>query len=102
MQALEAYDWPGNIRELENVIQRAIILSRTTSLDLKDAWLPRPEQTTDSGCTTLVEVERRHITHVLELCRWRIEGAGGAAQVLALKASTLRSRMLKLGIARPR
>jgi len=102
MQALEGYDWPGNIRELENVIQRAIILSRGATLDLKDAWLPRTEQATDSGCTTLVEVERRHITHVLELCRWRIEGAGGAAQVLALKASTLRSRMLKLGIARPR
>jgi transcriptional regulator with GAF, ATPase, and Fis domain len=102
MQALEAYDWPGNIRELENVIQRAIILSRNGMLDLKDAWLPRSESTTESGCTTLIDVERRHIVHVLESCRWRIEGAGGAAQVLALKASTLRSRMLKLGIARPR
>jgi transcriptional regulator with GAF, ATPase, and Fis domain len=102
VQALEGYDWPGNIRELENVIQRAIILSRSGTLDLKDAWLPHPEQAADNGCTTLVEVERRHIVHVLELCRWRIEGAGGAAQVLALKASTLRSRMLKLGIARPR
>jgi transcriptional regulator with GAF, ATPase, and Fis domain len=102
MQALEAYDWPGNIRELENVIQRAIILSRNGTLDLKDAWLPRSESSTDCGCTTLIEVERRHIVHVLESCRWRIEGAGGAAQVLALKASTLRSRMLKLGIIRPR
>jgi transcriptional regulator with GAF, ATPase, and Fis domain len=102
MQGLEAYDWPGNIRELENVIQRAIILSRGNALDLKDAWLPRSEQTSDAGCTTLVEVERRHIVRVLESCRWRVEGAGGAAQILALKASTLRSRMLKLGIARPR
>jgi formate hydrogenlyase transcriptional activator len=102
LQALEAHDWPGNIRELENVIQRAIILSRGATLDLKDAWLPRAEPAADSACTTLVEVERRHILHVLESCRWRIEGAGGAAQVLALKASTLRSRMLKLGIARRR
>jgi len=102
LQALEAHDWPGNIRELENVIQRAIILSRGATLDLKDAWLPRTEPIADAACTTLVEVERRHILHVLESCRWRIEGAGGAAQVLALKASTLRSRMLKLGIARRR
>jgi len=102
MKALEAHDWPGNIRELENVIQRAIILSRGATLDLKDAWLPRTEPAADAACTTLVEVERRHILHVLESCRWRIEGAGGAAQVLALKASTLRSRMLKLGIARRR
>jgi chemotaxis protein methyltransferase CheR len=102
MEALESYDWPGNIRELENVIQRAIILSRGNTLELKDAWVPRPEQATDSGGTTLIDVERRHILRILESCRWRIEGAGGAAQLLALKASTLRSRMLKLGIARPR
>ena len=61
-----------------------------------------PELTASVGGTTLVEVERRHILHILEACRWRIEGAGGAAQLLALKSSTLRSRMLKLGIARPR
>ena len=54
------------------------------------------------GGTTLVEVERRHIIHILDTCRWRIEGQGGAAQLLALKSSTLRSRMLKLGITRPR
>ena len=102
MQAFEAYDWPGNIRELENVVQRAIILSRGGTLDLKDAWLPRASEPVDTGCTALVDVERRHIVHVLESCRWRIEGMGGAAQILAMKASTLRSRMLKLGIGRPR
>ena len=102
MAAFESYDWPGNIRELENVVQRAIILSRGGTLDLKDAWLPRTSEPISSGCTALVDVERRHIVQVLESCRWRIEGAGGAAQILAMKASTLRSRMLKLGIGRPR
>jgi transcriptional regulator with GAF, ATPase, and Fis domain len=102
MQAFEAYDWPGNIRELENVVQRAIILSRGGTLDIKDAWLPRGSEVVATGCTALVDVERRHIVQVLESCRWRIEGLGGAAQALAMKASTLRSRMLKLGIERPR
>jgi transcriptional regulator with GAF, ATPase, and Fis domain len=99
LQTLETYDWPGNVRELENVIQRAIIQSAGNTLELRDAWMP---EATSGGGTTLVEVERRHILHILETCRWRIEGPGGAAQMLALKSSTLRSRMLKLGIARPR
>jgi transcriptional regulator with GAF, ATPase, and Fis domain len=101
MRALESYDWPGNIRELENIIQRAIIQSSATTLELREAWVPCVESSSGGG-TTLVDVERRHILHILETCRWRIEGKGGAAQVLALKSSTLRSRMLKLGIARPR
>ncbi len=102
IHALSSYDWPGNVRELENVIQRAIILSTGHALELKDAWLPCPELTTSGGGTTLLEVERRHILNILEACRWKIEGGGGAAQLLALKSSTLRSRMLKLGIVRPR
>jgi transcriptional regulator with GAF, ATPase, and Fis domain len=102
MQTLEAYDWPGNIRELENVLQRAIILSPGTSLALGDAWMPAPQTTPTPTGTTLVEIERRHIRSVLDSVRWRIEGGGGAAQLLGLKPSTLRSRMLKLGISRPR
>ena len=102
MAAFESYDWPGNIRELDNVVQRAMILSNGGTLDLKDAWLPRAVAPTENGPTALVDVERRHIVRVLESCRWRIEGAAGAADVLAMKASTLRSRMLKLGIERPR
>ena len=102
IRALESYDWPGNIRELENVIQRAIILSPGRTLELKDAWLPPTDSVPASVATTLVEVERRHILHILDACRWRIEGTGGAAQLLAMKSSTLRSRMLKLGIARPK
>lgn len=103
MAALESYGWPGNIRELENVIQRAIILATGRTIDLRDAWLPVNVDAREEACgTTLVEVERRHIKQVLESCRWRIEGPGGAAEQLALKASTLRSRMLKLAIVRPR
>ena len=102
MAAFESYSWPGNVRELENVIQRAIILSSGRALDLRDAWVPCTDTHTSNGGTTLVEVERRHILHVLESCRWRIEGSDGAARMLALKASTLRSRMGKLGITRPR
>jgi transcriptional regulator with GAF, ATPase, and Fis domain len=101
MQTLEAYDWPGNVRELENVLQRAIILSPGTTLALGDAWMPSPPPSIATE-VTLVEIEKRHIRTVLDATRWRIEGGGGAAQLLGLKPSTLRSRMLKLGIARPR
>ena len=102
MQTLEAYDWPGNVRELENVLQRAIILSPGTTLALGDAWMPSPPPASVASGVTLIEIEKRHIRTVLDTTRWRIEGGGGAAQLLGLKPSTLRSRMLKLGIARPR
>jgi formate hydrogenlyase transcriptional activator len=102
MQTLEAYDWPGNVRELENVLQRAIILSPGTTLALGEAWMPSALPTSAATDITLVEIEKRHIRSVLDTTRWRIEGGGGAAQLLGLKPSTLRSRMLKLGIARPR
>ena len=102
MEALSAHDWPGNIRELENVLQRALIVSRGGALSLSEAWQPALETVMSGSSATLVDVERRHIVRVLDEVRWRIEGAGGAAQVLGMKPSTLRSRMLKLGVARPR
>jgi transcriptional regulator with GAF, ATPase, and Fis domain len=102
IRVLEVYEWPGNIRELENVLQRAIILSPSTTLTLGDGWMPAVPDRDDAGGVTLVEVERRHIRAILEATRWRIEGAGGAAQQLGLRPSTLRSRMAKLGIARTR
>ncbi len=101
VRTLEGYDWPGNIRELENVLQRAIILSPGTTLSLGDAWMPSVAAAVSPEATTLVDVERRHIFNVLNAHRWRIEGGGGAARALGLKPSTLRSRMLKLGISRP-
>jgi transcriptional regulator with GAF, ATPase, and Fis domain len=102
MGALAAYEWPGNVRELENVLQRAIILSRGNALTSVDLGVPGFDGTATSESSTLTDVERRHIVRVLSTARWRIEGSGGAAQVLGHKPSTLRSRMMKLGIARPR
>ena len=101
MRALQAHEWAGNVRELENVLQRAMILSKGNALSLGDAWLPLPETAAEGGSATLFDIERRHIVRVLSGARWRIEGAGGAAQVLGMKPSTLRSRMLKLGVSRP-
>jgi transcriptional regulator with GAF, ATPase, and Fis domain len=102
IRTLQSHDWPGNIRELENVLQRAIILSPTNTLALADAWMPEAQSPPTATGVTLVEVERRHIRNILEGTAWRIEGADGAAQLLGMKPSTLRSRMAKLGIARPR
>jgi transcriptional regulator with GAF, ATPase, and Fis domain len=104
MRALERYDWPGNVRELENVLQQAIILSRDGTLELSpmdggkvDDSLVKPQEESNA----LVDVERVHIRRVLRNVAWRIEGSSGAAQVLGLRPSTLRSRMRKLGIQRP-
>ncbi len=104
MRALERHDWPGNIRELENVLQQGIILSRDGTLELggfgtisvEEPAVPREDS------RALVDIERDHIIRVLGSTGWRIEGAAGAAQVLVLRPSTLRSRMRKLGIQRPR
>jgi transcriptional regulator with GAF, ATPase, and Fis domain len=101
LRTLQEYDWPGNVRELENVLQRAIIVSTDGVLSLNDVCLPAPHQgpATASG-TTLVEVEREHILRVLGATSWRIEGSRGAAQLLGLKPSTLRSRLRKLDVRR--
>ena len=101
MHRLVTCEWPGNIRELENVLQRAMILSPAATLTLSEGWVPL-SGAAPSGTLELVEFERRHIRTVLETARWRIEGRTGAAALLGLKPSTLRSRMAKLGIARPR
>jgi transcriptional regulator with GAF, ATPase, and Fis domain len=101
MRTLERYDWPGNVRELENVLQRAIILSPGSTLTLASGWMPVPQSLGTAEPVALVDVERRHIRTILDATRWRIEGQAGAAHLLGLKPSTLRSRMAKLGIARP-
>ena len=116
MERLTAYDWPGNVRELENVVERALIVSRGGQLRLGDwfaAGKPEPEPGaarhpapggSDPGAAgevaTLEENERRHILGVLELTGWRIRGAGGAAERLDVKPTTLESRMKKLNIER--
>jgi chemotaxis protein methyltransferase CheR len=104
LEALERYDWPGNIREFDNVIQQAVILSRDGVLHLANFSgepMRRPMPVYLDEAQTLADVQRAHIQRVLESTRWRIEGASGAANVLGLCASTLRTRMGKLGIQRP-
>jgi transcriptional regulator with GAF, ATPase, and Fis domain len=104
LEALERYDWPGNIREFENVIQQAVILSRDGVLDLASFSGVSIRPVTPSypdQLERLVDVQRAHIQRVLESTNWRIEGSTGAAKILGLCASTLRTRMRKLGIRRP-
>ena len=99
MSQLKAYKWPGNIRELENLIERASILSNTDTL-----VIPGFESSTQKAKPinnkdlSLDAVQRNHIIQVLEQCKWKISGPHGAAVVLNLKASTLRDRMTKLNI----
>jgi PAS domain S-box-containing protein len=105
---LQIYPWPGNVRELQNVIERAAVLAGGPLVDIDDALEMRFDLPADGEASqsaglngTLEEVERSYITQVLETTRWTIEGDQGAAAILALHPSTLRSRMQKLGIKRP-
>lgn len=101
MTAFLTYDWPGNIRELANVIERALILSPGSTLIVDETLGPRePLSQSLPPAQHLEEVERAHILAVLEACQWRIKGAGQAAERLGLHPSTLYSRMKKLGLAR--
>ncbi len=98
---LIAYSWPGNIRELQNVIERAAVLASGTILALDDSFkLPEVAPSALPEGSTLEEAERAHIQRVLKQVNWTIEGPEGAAAVLNLPPSTLRSRMQKLGIKR--
>ena len=119
MFRLRTYSWPGNIRELQNVIERAVVLSRGTILTVQgsalsdlsptgnppnvEVTIPTPLsslRTASNNIRSLEEVEREHIVAVLTQVNWQIEGDRGAAKLLNLQPSTLRSRMQKLGIAR--
>lgn len=95
---LRAHPWPGNIRELENIVERAVITSTNGNLYLD---LPSPMADKESTGETLEEIERRHILKVIEEHGWKIDGLNGAASCLGLKPSTLRFRAKKLGIKRP-
>ena len=100
MSALQRYQWPGNIRELEHVIERAVILSEGSELEPIE-WLSQPGGKAGSGKTpTLEEMERQHIVDVLEQTIWRVSGEKGAAKILDLNPTTLEARMKKLGITR--
>lgn len=103
MEALKAYDWPGNVRELENVIERAMILSPGSTLILGESFgAIQPAQPEQPSSQNLEEIERTHILRVIEECGWKIKGKSNAADRLGLHSSTLRTRMKKLGIVRPK
>jgi PAS domain S-box-containing protein len=113
LNALKKYSWPGNIRELRNVIERAVIITKGPGLRLidrldsraleSDAYLYETEASKrDADFETLVESEYNLILRTLKKVHWRVEGVGGAADLLNVNPSTLRSRMRKLGIVKPR
>ena len=102
MDRLTKYGWPGNIRELENVIERATILAKGPVLQIDDTFLRTDPAPQPPAADTLEEVERAHILHVLHDASWVVEGVQGAAVRLGLHPNTLRSRMQKLGIKKPR
>ena len=100
MSVLSEYYWPGNIRELENVLERAVINSSGPKLHLVDE-LKKPQKAPDTALKTLDEIERDYIVQVLERTQWKVSGKNGAAEILGLDRSTLRARMRKLDIAKP-
>jgi formate hydrogenlyase transcriptional activator len=101
MDALQSYAWPGNIRELRNVVERAMIISSGTRLSI-----PLPVRSEQAPALRrslkMADVEKDHVRSVLESTSWRIRGVGGAAELLGLQPTTLETRMLKLGLSRPR
>lgn len=98
MADLQCYHWPGNIRELRNVIERALIVCKGRTLQVAPPGIERNEVNNN---LSLEEIERRHISSVLEKTGWRVSGKGSAAWILGLKRTTLQSKMKKLGIQRP-
>ena len=126
MDALSRYSWPGNIRELENFVERAVILSRGNELELPIAELrlrdghvsadddrrskdrrahrqkPQPinPSASESGTMTLEDAEREHILQVLRASDWQVGGPQGAAARLGMKRTTLNSKMKRLSISR--
>ncbi|HEY0284579.1 MAG TPA: sigma 54-interacting transcriptional regulator, partial [Vicinamibacterales bacterium] len=104
MAALSRYHWPGNIRELENFIERGVILTRGSSLTVPLSELKARRVATDGdqrNLSTLEDAEREHIRHALQQANWLVGGAAGAAAKLGMKRTTLQSKMVKLGIERP-
>ncbi|MDR3680620.1 MAG: sigma-54 dependent transcriptional regulator [Flavipsychrobacter sp.] len=99
-QAMLTYNWPGNIRELENVVERAVLLTsgKVVSDVIPVVLAKRHALAEAQPIKTMDENERDHIIKVLQACNWKIYGAGGAAEILNINGSTLSSRMKKLGI----
>lgn len=100
MATLSKYSWPGNIRELENLIERSVILSVGPDLHVPLRELQMPLTAISNGVATLETAEREHILRALQEANWVIGGPSGAAARLGMKRTTLQSKMRKLNIAR--
>jgi len=100
MQKFLQYHWPGNVREMENVIERGAILSSPPYFRVPELYSSRQETSSLQNAVTLQENERRHILWGLQKTRWKVRGPGGAAELLNIHPSTLEFRMKKLGIRR--
>jgi formate hydrogenlyase transcriptional activator len=98
MEQLQAYSWPGNIRELMNVIEHGMIVSPGKVLRVE---IPNAEANLPGKHATLEQNEKRHILAVLKTTRWRIRGKEGAAEILGVKPTTLEYRIKRLGLSRP-
>ena len=98
MKKLQAYPWPGNVRELHNVIERAVINSSGPKLRLVDELAGLRHEEMQTRQKSLQAVEKAHIIGVFEETNWRIDGPKGAALILDMNPSTLRSRLRILGI----
>ena len=100
MQTLANYSWPGNIRELRNIIERSVILTPGSRLIIPADDLRESKSSAPDAVVTMEAAERRHILDALDASNWVVGGPSGAAAMLGMKRSTLQSRMQKLGIMR--
>ena len=104
LEALVRYPWPGNVREMQNVIERAVILSAGPALQIPHGDLQlvaTPASVPTASAVTLADAEREHILGALRETGWVVAGPKGAAMRLGMKRSTLQEKMRKLGISRP-
>jgi formate hydrogenlyase transcriptional activator len=101
MDRLMKYSWPGNIRELQNLMERLVVVAEGAIVRIDDSMLGLDASLESHGPQALEDVERAHILRTLQETNWVIHGSRGAAYILGINPSTLRSRMLKLGIKKP-
>ena len=96
IDALRIYEWPGNIRELRNTVERALILANSSRLQIR---APKPTNSTTISLA-MEDIEREHLRKVLEMTGWRIRGKDGAAEILGVKPTTLESRIARFNLLR--